>query len=59
MAFMRAALVMDPSDRLSSRDAVCHPLFEGLFEDYALRYPHLVDAREATDANGSGGGGTR
>lgn len=36
---------MNPVDRLSSREAVCHSLFEGLFEDYVDRYPHLQQSR--------------
>lgn len=48
---------MDPAARVSSREAVCHSLFEGIFEDYAARNPHLLDDRgERAD---SGGGGTR
>eukprot|EP00903_Cladosiphon_okamuranus_P009227 g8808.t1 len=74
MTFMRSALAMDPADRVSSREAVCHPLFEGLFEDYASRHPHLqqpgddvggdVGGVQLGSVNGTGGvmvggGGTR
>lgn len=53
MTFMRSALAMDPADRVSSREAVCHPLFEGLFEGYASRHPHLQQPGE--DVGGSAG----
>lgn len=62
MAFVRSALAMDPAARVSSREAVCHPLFEGLFEDYASRHPHLQQRGDdlgggvGGGANGSGGG---
>ena len=56
MAFMRSALAMDPSARVSSREAVCHSLFEGLFEDYASRHPHLQ--QRGDDVGGGVGGGT-
>lgn len=56
MAFMRSALTMDPAVRISSRQAVCHPLFEGLFEDFALRHPHLQQCVD--DVGGGAGGGT-
>ncbi|CAM9128453.1 unnamed protein product [Hapterophycus canaliculatus] len=55
MAFMRSALTMDPVVRVSSRHAVCHPLFEGLFEDYASRHPHL---QQCSDDLGVANGGT-
>lgn len=68
MTFMRSALAMDPADRVTSREAVCHPLFEGLFEDYASRHPHLqqrgddvgggvggAGSLQVGNANGSGG----
>ncbi|CAM9412552.1 unnamed protein product, partial [Scytosiphon promiscuus] len=63
MAFMRSALTMDPAVRVSSRDAVCHPLFEGLFEDYASRHPHLHQCGDnvggtATAGTGALQGGT-
>lgn len=54
MTFMRSALAMDPADRVSSREAVCHPLFEGLFEEYASRHPHL---QQPGDDVGGGVGG--
>lgn len=56
MAFMRSALTMDPAVRISSRGAVCHPLFEGLFEDYASRHPHLQQCGD--DVGGGVGSGT-
>lgn len=62
MAFVRSALAMDPAARVSSREAVCHPLFEGLFEEYASRHPHLQQRGDdlgggvSCGANGSGGG---
>lgn len=55
MAFVRSALAMDPAARVSSREAVCHPLFEGLFEDYASRHPHL---QQRGDDLGGGVGGS-
>lgn len=54
MTFMRSALAMDPAARVSSREAVCHPLFEGLFEDYASRHPHLQ--QPGNDVGGGVGG---
>ena len=30
LAFMKALLRLDPNDRLSSREALSHPYFEGL-----------------------------
>ena len=57
MTFMRSALAMDPADRVSSREAVCHPLFEGLFEDYASRHPHLQQPGDDVGGGVSGGGG--
>lgn len=58
MAFMRGALAMDPDHRLSSEGAVCHALFEGQFEDYAARHPHLLESREAADGS-TGGASSR
>lgn len=54
---MRSALAMDPAARVSSREAVCHPLFEGLFEDYASRHPHLQQPAGDDIGGGVGGGG--
>ncbi|CAN0215023.1 unnamed protein product, partial [Discosporangium mesarthrocarpum] len=41
MAFMKGTLAMDPTARVSSREAVLHPLFEDLIDEYATKYPHL------------------
>lgn len=57
MTFMRSALAMDPAARVSSREAVCHPLFEGMFEDYASRHPHLQQSGDDVGGGVGGGGG--
>jgi serine/threonine protein kinase len=31
--FMEGMLRMDPRDRLTSKDAICHPFFDGLRDE--------------------------
>ncbi|CAM9556927.1 unnamed protein product [Chrysoparadoxa australica] len=52
MQYARGCLAMDPSDRLTSREAVQHPFFEDLLIGYGNMYP----AEDAYPANSRGAG---
>jgi cyclin-dependent kinase-like len=46
IAFMTQCMLMKPQDRLSSRDAVVHPLFEDLIKEYAVTHPNISNQLE-------------
>jgi serine/threonine protein kinase len=49
---LRLMLTPDPDDRITAKDALSHPFFEGFsYRDVAP--PSAVDAARASDANGS------
>lgn len=53
MSFMKQCLMMEPGERLTSREACEHPLFDDLVAEYAARVPSVKYPPTATGNEGA------